>query len=210
MVRYLKYIVAVFGTLGLLIGSFFYYQNRVDISQVFKYKKTIDYAFQKKNCSTPDDIYPCLKVEFISFLKGVSLTGTSMGLKMMFNVMDDVKASTKIYTSKEVKDFNFALYYLEINNLAMDNAYRRYFGFSSLYGGFISSLENYYSKAYVFSDNLIIGLNSSKGIQSLKPSKEKVILQNKFKIIKEQYYSIKEDVERFREAEELKLSHLEK
>lgn len=206
MVRYLKYIVAIFGTIGLLVGSFFYYQNRVDISQVLTYRSTIDFDYQKENCPSKDDVYPCLKTEFSKFLKGVSLTGTSMGLKMMFNVMDELKYASKSYKNDKIKNLSFTLKYLEINNMAMDNAYRRYFGFKSLYGGFISSLENYYSKAYVFSDNLIIGLSSSEGIQSISDEESKALLEKRFENIKASYYRIKEDVERYRETEEHRLS----
>ena len=207
MVRYLKYIVLIFGGIGIIAVSFFYMQNKTDIAQAIKYKGRIDYDYLNKNCKLieKDYLFPCIKAEYEDYLNNVSLTGTSIGLKMVFNVMDEDKARTTLFSSEEIKQLHFSINYIEINNLALQNAYRRYFGFKNLYGGFVSSLEQYYGKAYEFNDNLILGLESADGIKKLKSNEEIQILISRLETAKNDYYRIKNEVQAHLESEFRKL-----
>lgn len=205
MVRYLKYIVIIFGSIGIIAASFFYLQNKTDISMALEYKSKLDYDYLSDTCSSKEYIYPCLKSEFNDYLQHVSMTGTSMGLKMVFTVMDEDKALTKKFKSDDIKNFHFSVNYLEINNLAMNNAYKRYFGFKSLYGGFVSTLEQYYKKAYEFNDNIILGLESVDGIEKVSNPEEVKLLKSRLELAKDDYYKIKNEVQQFLESEFKKL-----
>lgn len=212
MIKYVKYIVLIFGGVGLFAGSFFYMQNKRDIKTALEYKSRIDYDYLKLNCSREreDYLFPCIKKEFEAFLQLVSLTGTGMGLKMVFNVMDEDRARTNFFTSKELKELHFSINYLEINNLALDNAYRRYFGFQGLYGGFIASLKRYYSKGYEFSENIIWGLEGEEGIKKILIAKEKINLEERLDKVKRDFYEIKERAQNFIDEEYIKNSTGEK
>ncbi|MBT4791460.1 MAG: hypothetical protein HON90_07805 [Halobacteriovoraceae bacterium] len=207
MVRYLKWIVIVFGSIGLMTLSFFYLQNKTDISAALDYRSKFDYDYLAKNCSgqAQSYIFPCLKKEFESYLEHVSLTGTSMGLKMVFTVMDQDKLMTNVFSSPEIRDLNFSINYLEINNLAMGNVYKRYFGFAGLYGGFVSSLERYYAKAESFSEHLILGLEGVKGVRQLAESAEKSELEHRLKAVKDEYFRTKEAAHNYMEVEMARL-----
>jgi hypothetical protein len=203
MVRYLKYIILIFGGIGVIAVSFFYMQNKTDISKALEYRGRIDYQYLSENCKVIDKdyLYPCIKAEFADYLNHVSLTGTSMGLKMVFNVMDEDRENTTLFKDENTKQLHFSISYIEINNMALQNAYKRYFGFENLYGGFVSSLEQYYGKAYEFNDNLILGLESAEGIKKLKSDKEIQILRNRLELAKNDYYQIKNEVQEYLESE---------
>lgn len=200
MVRYLKLIIIIFGSIGIIAASFFYFQNKTDISYALEYADKIDYAELAKSC--PDGyIYPCLRDVFESYLAEVSLTGTSMGLKMVFSVMDYDKDRTKRFKSEQHRDLQYSINYLEINNMAIKNPIKRYHGFDSLYGGYIATLTRYYDKAYHFSDNIIIGLEGHEGIKTLNDKALEADLTQQLEVLKNDYYSTKQVVEIFLEAE---------
>ena len=203
MVRYLKYIVLIFGSLGIIIGSFFVYQNRIDISAAMEYNSILDYDHLKSNCDNieKDYYFPCLKDKFAQFLSKVSLTGTNIGMKMVFTVIDEDKGRTTFFETDKQKQIEYTINYLEINNMAIDNVYRRYFGMETMYGGFIASLNKYYEKAYEFSENLIIGLESHEGIKSLSKEEYRQQALSRFQIVKENYYRIKKESQSFIESE---------
>lgn len=207
MVRYLKYIVLVFGGLGIIIASFFFFQNKQDIMRAYAYKDRIDYAYLRNTCEKKvnNSIFLCLKDEFEQYLKKVSLSGTGFGLKMVFNVLEKDKVNSKGFSSSYVKDFTYSLNHLEINNLAMGNVYKRYYGFSFLYGGFISSLNQYYLKANRFNQDIIAGLEGVKGLTLIKDQKEYKKLNDRLRKIKKNYYDIKKEAELFIENEWLRL-----
>lgn len=203
MVRYLKYIVLIFGSLGIIIGSFFVYQNRVDISTAMEYNSILDYENLRKTCLgiEKDYYYPCLKKKFAEFLSKVSLTGTNIGMKMMFTVIDEDKAKTTFFETEKQKQIEYTINYLEINNMAIDNVYKRYFGMETMYGGFIASLNKYYDKAYEFSENLIIGLDSHEGIKSLESKAHQEQANKRFQLVKEEFYRFKQESQDFIESE---------
>jgi len=212
MVKYLKYIVIIFGSIGIAVGSFFYYQNRQDISVAMEYNSILDYDSLKQNClgMQNDYYYPCLKNRFAEYLSKVSLTGTNFGMKMVFTAMDADKANSKQFSDEKQKQIEYSINYLEINNMAIDNAYRKYFGMKNLYGGFIASLNKYYSKAYEFSENLILGLDSHEGIEAITNQELRLESKQRFHIVKERYYTIKHEVEAFIESEAQRLEALAK
>lgn len=193
MIRYLKYIVLVFGTIGISVASFFVYQNRVDVSKAIDYNSIIDYDYLKTHCLNVENdyYYPCLKDKFSEFLGQVSLTGSNIGLRMMFSVMEEDKRKTTHFKTQKLKDLVYTINYLEVNNLTMDNAYQRYFGIKALYGGFLSSLKEFYSRATLFSDDLITGLESPKGISGLESSTDRELLALRLRKVSDNYYSIK-------------------
>lgn len=212
MIRYLKYIVIIFGSIGLLVAGFFYYQNRQDISKAMEYNKILDYDYLVQNCQKVEKnyYYPCLKEKFSQYLSEVSLTGTNMGMKMVFTVMDDDKDHSKIFTNEKFKQIQYSINYLEINNMAIANGYKRYFGMESMYGGFIATLHKFYDEAYDFSDNLIIGLESHEGISAIADEALKKQASERFQLVKEEYYQLKEQVTNFLENESKRLEALSK
>jgi hypothetical protein len=208
MVRYLKLIVIIFGSIGLCIGSFFYLQNKHDISRAIDYKDKIDYEYLVKNCKDVKDSYyfPCLKTVFAEYLEDVSFTGTNIGMKMMFTVMDKDKDNNKYFQSQEIQELHYSINYLEINNMALNNAYRKYFGFSFLYGGFIATLGKNYERGFDFSQNIIIGLEGHDGISKIASQEERQKLTQRLKPVKERFYLIKKEVEDFIDSETQKLT----
>lgn len=206
MVKYLKYIVIVFGGIGLLVGSFFYLQNKRDIEYAWAFEDQLDRENLLKDC--PDGFfYPCIKKEFSSLVTKTSLTGTSMGLKIVFNAMELDKESNQQFSSEQLKDFYYSVFYLEINNLAMAHVYRNYNGYEFLYGGFVGSLPRFYQRAYEFSENIINGLAGPQGTSQLKDSEEKAQLVNSFEQVKNEYFQLKSQVNEFIEKETKKLSN---
>ena len=200
MVRYLKLIVLIFGTIGLIAASFFYLQNKRDIAVAWDYSDKIDYNYLLSQC--PEKyVYPRLKTEFSDYLTKVSLTGTSIGLKMVFTVMDEDKANVDRFPNDKYRDFQYSIHYLELNNLALNNPFKRYHGFKPLYGGYIATLTRFYEKAYHFSDNIIIGLEGHEGIKSLQNAQQQKRLTQQLESIKTDYYQIKQDVEIFLDSE---------
>ncbi len=212
MVRYLKYIVIIFSLIGLLAGSFFFAQNRVDILAAMKYSDKFDYSYLKQNCSreVEDYLFPCIKAQLEEFLTHVSLTGTGIGMKMTFNLIDEDKEKTSIYKNNlDLKNFTYTVNYLEVNNLALDNVYKRYHGFESLYGGYIASLERYYDKGNMFSQNLINGLEGPDGFEKLPKSPELESLKQRFDAAKANFYRIKGESKAFIESEFKRLRAIE-
>ena len=207
MVRYLKLIVIVFGSIGLLIGSFFFLQNKHDILRAFEYNKKIDYTYLKTNCKSVENnyYYPCLKEIFREYLSDVSFTGANIGLKMVFSVMDDDKDNVQNFPNQKNKDFVYSINYLEINNMVLDNAYRKYFGFSFLYGGFIATLKENYSRGFTFSENIILGLQGPKGIKQINDEAKRLKLLRRLEKVKKEFYKIKFEVESFIEKEMKKI-----
>lgn len=203
MVRYLKYIVIIFGCIGILVLGFFGFQNKNDISRAFAFKDKMDYEYLKGECKKVKEIYvyPCLKEVALDYFSKVSITGVGIGMKMAFNVMDEDKVNTNAFSNDIHRDIAFSLNYLELNNFALDAAYRHYFGIEGLYGGFLSSLRQFYKKGYDFSDNLIIGLEGSKGIETIEDPETRANLYARFETLKGQYYQIKTQVESFLEKE---------
>lgn len=175
--------------------------------RVLEYRDKIDYEFLKKECSNEFSVYTCLEKQFEMFLTGVSLTGTSMGLKMVFTVMDDDRAHVeKVITDKNVVNFMYLINYLEVNNLALRNVYQRYFGFSFLYGGFIASVQQYYKKGQRFSQDIITGLEGAEGLILIKEDPRYEELSKRFENVKKNYYQIKSDGQNFLENEWKRIS----
>lgn len=200
MVRYLKLIVLVFGSIGLLFLSFFYFQNKTDINLAFEYKDRIDYDALLEKC-TSEYVYPCMKSEFEEFLSRASLTGISIGLKFVFNIMDIDKEKTPVFKTQNEKDMEFALNYIEINNMALKYANKKYHGFKNLYGGYLATLGRFYDKGYSFSDNLLIGLESSEGLVLIQDEEIKKEMIERLSTLKENYLQIKLSNENFLENE---------
>lgn len=171
------------------------------------YKDKLDFSYLKEQCAitSKESVYPCLKAEFSNYLKGVSLTGTSIGMKFVFTVMDADKDRFKVGRDKKYVDMVYSLHYLELNNLALSHFYKQYFGFSFLYGGFVSSLGQYTKKGYRFSQDIITGLEGSEGLILLKDHAEYDQLKGRFSKIKENYYRTKQEIEDFIEKERAKI-----
>ena len=198
MVRYLKYIIIIFGGLGLLVGSFFYLQNKNDIQRAWSFSHRIDYEYLKKMCQPAKMVYICLEQEFGEFAEQASLTGMGIGMKMAFNVMDRQQA--EMGTSNFNK-FSHSIYYLRLNNLALKHVYKNYFGFKSFYPGFIGSLPRFYQKGFEFSENIINGLEGPEGLQVLESSEEVKSLRRKLEQAKTEYFHTKSQVNDFIEKE---------
>lgn len=208
MVRYLKYIVLVFGGLGLMIGGFFFLQNKHDLATAWEYSSRIDTRFLKQQCRQSPSVIPCLELEFADFAKQASLTGMSIGMKMAFNVIDDEKYKEEIFSNKAYKNVFYSMAHLKINNLALDQVYRNYYGFDVFYPGYIGSLPRFYEEGFEFSENLIHGLQGPEGIEAIKDEALRSAVETDFKLVEERYFSIKNTVNEYIERETNRLEQL--
>ena len=191
MIRYLKYIFLIFGSLALAVIGFFIFQNRKDIQRAWDYKERLGYEHVSAHCPQAQDsyYYPCFKQVFEEYIHEAGLTGVSIGMKLAFNFMDEDKASTDL-DSEKVKEIIYALNYLELNNIAIEQSPRRFYGFRNMYGGYLSSVRDFLDKAKKFSDNLILGLEGGEGLASLSEGEQKQELQKRFKDLKADYEKI--------------------
>lgn len=208
MIRYLKYIVIVFGGLGLTIGGFFFLQNKHDISLAWEYSSKIDTDYLKSECKQGASVIPCLHGEFREFSKQASLTGMSMGMKMAFNVIDEEKFRETIFKNESYKKVFYSLAHLRINNMALDQVYRNYHGFDSLYPGYIGSLPKFYEDGFEFSENIIHGLQGPEGIETIEDEDLRSAVQADFQEVETRYFAIKEAAKKFIETETNRLEQL--
>lgn len=172
MLRFLKYIFLIFGGLALAIMIFFFSNNKNDVMTALEYRRPLSYSGLQESCPEVEKKYfsPCFIERFEEYVSKVGLTGVSIGLKLAFNALEEDKENTTYFENSKIKDINYALNFLVINNLAIDNAYRRFYGFEFTYGGYVLKLQDFYKKAYEFSDNIIEGLESAEGLAALAKS----------------------------------------
>lgn len=205
MLRFLKYIFLIFGGLALAIMTFFFSNNKNDVLTVIEYRGPLSYSGLQETCLNVEKnyFYPCFKERFEDYISKVSLTGVSLGLKLAFNVLDEDKENTSLFEDQKIKDVNYALSYLVINNLAIDNAYRRFYGFEFTYGGYILKLQEFYKKAYEFSDNIIQGLEGDEGIVAIaqKDPQKAQELSKRLNNIKQNYQNVRRKAEAFMQVE---------
>lgn len=204
MIRYLKWIFLIFGGMALLVIGFFGYQNRKDLSLAWDYSDKLDYEYQQKHCkeASKDKYYfPCFKKDFKEYVEKGGLTAIGLGLKMAFNFMDKDKANNQAFETQNERDVAFALNYLELNNMAISQSYLRFNGFKNMYGGYLSSLRDYLDGAKKFSDNLIHGLESDKGIASIKNKETKDRFAKRFASLKSEYERVYSEARGFTENE---------
>lgn len=205
MLRFLKYIFLIFGGLALGIMFFFFSNNKNDVLTAIEYRGPLSYSGLQETCLNVEKkyFYPCFKERFEEYVSKVSLTGVSLGLKLAFNVLDEDKENTTYFKNDKLKDVNYALHYLVINNLAIDNAYRRFYGFEFTYGGYILKLQDFYKKAYEFSDNIIEGLEGKEGIDSIakKDVQQAQMLLKRLEQIKTRYQEVRSKAQNFMRVE---------
>ena len=189
MIRYLKYVFLIFGGLGLSIMAFFYYQNHHDLHLVWDYSDELDYEEIAEDCSKAQGsyYYPCFLEEFKELVEQSGITGISFGLKLAFNFMDEDKATTTLFENEKVKDIEYALNYLEINNLAIRNSYQRFFGIRNMYSGYLSSLRDFLDGAEKFSQNLIDGLDGEDGISSIENDQARERVELRYEEVLSEY-----------------------
>jgi hypothetical protein len=203
MLRFLKYIFLIFGGLALGIMTFFFFNNKNDVLTALEYRSQLSYDGLTETCVDIKDHYhyPCFKQRFSEYVTKVSLTGVSIGLKLAFNAMDEDKENTKITTESKIKDMIYALNYLELNNLAINNAYKRFYGFEFTYGGYVMKLQDFFKKAYEFSDNLLKGLKGEEGLVTLKDESLKLELSERLKDVEKNYHLYKKEADAFMKVE---------
>lgn len=181
MLRFLKYIFLIFGSLALGIMIFFYFQNKEDLGSVWNNRKSISYEVISKEC--PDEHYNCFKERFDAFSSKVSLTGLSLGLKLGFNYLEESKEKSDL----KYKDIEYALRHLELNNTVIKYTNNLFFGFEKLYGGYIGKMIDFLAQAKDFSNNLIIGLTKSEnGIDSVQDIDTKIKFEIRLNRIREE------------------------
>ena len=192
MIRYLKYIFLIFGALALAIIGFFVFQNKKDLGLFFEYRERLSYDHVSQNCPRASDryYYPCFQRVFKEYLEKSGLTGVSVGLKLAFNFMDEDKENSGGFVEPAAKDASYGLNYLEINNMAIDQSYRRFYGFENMYGGYLSSLREFLDGAKKFSDNLIAGLEGEEGLAAVNDPAAKERLQKRFERLRENYKKV--------------------
>ncbi len=200
MIRFLKYIFLVFGLLAISIAGFFAYNNRVDLKRAYAVKNIISFDYAKNNCPEVKEklsSFPCLKLKLDQYFSDVSLTGISIGLKFAFNFLDEDRENSHYEAGEKFKEFIYTLHYLELNNMAIKQSTKRYFGFSFMYSGYIGSLERFSEKSFEFSENLIKGLRSKEGIQVLKEPELVKSLNERLLILEKEYLNYKEETKSF-------------
>jgi hypothetical protein len=203
MLRFLKWIFLVFGGIAVLILSFFYIQNRHDLKLFFETKDTLNYELLANTCLEVNHnyYYPCLENNLKKYLTKVSLTGTSLGLKAAFNFIEEDRVNQKLYITEKQSNIRYALNHLRINNLALDNATKRFFGLEFTYGGYVGKIKDFHIEAKEFSDGIIEGLQGEDGIQSvLDPSKQSEF-SSELSLILSDYKTVQEALKSWVDAE---------
>lgn len=195
MLRFLKWIFLIFGGLGVAILTFFFIQNKHDLSIAWDYKSKLDYEYMQKTCLNIEKkyYYPCFEKKFGEYLGKVSITGMSLGLKMAFNFIDEDKENTTFFASELERDLNYSLHYLALNNKAINSAYQRFFGLEFTYGGFVGKVKDNLEKASSFSDGIIEGLKSEEGITKLNNPVLEEQLHKRLSVLEEQYKIAKQN-----------------
>lgn len=209
MLRFLKWIFLIFGGLAFGILSFFFIQNKHDLKEAWEYRSKLDYTTMKKRCLNVEQEYyfPCFKKEFSKYLERVSITGMSLGLKMAFNFIDEDKKNTKYFESELERDLQYSINYLELNNIAMGQSYKRFFGLKFTYGGFVGKVKDNLEKARAFSSGIIKGLKSKEGITKLNNPILEEQMHVKLAAVEKQFEQKKKDVQAWLDNE---ISMLEK
>ncbi len=191
MIKYLKYILIVFGSLGVLLVGFFYFQNQHDLHTYLSYRNSLSYDDVKANCKSEKEYYyPCFKEKFKEYISKVSITGRSIGLNSAFDFLEEDKKRNKFFSSK-VKDITYSIHYIEINNIVLSKLSSSYFGFEFLRSSFIASVQRFEEKAFEFSENLIFGLESKEGLEKIKEGPFFIELSTQFMKEKKRFFRIK-------------------
>lgn len=205
MLRFLKYIFLIFGSIALAIMIFFYFQNKEDLNIVWNDRHSLDYSNVQSNCQS--EKYLCFKDRFEKFSKKVSITGLSLGLKFAFNYLEEDKEKSSV----EYKNIEFALRHLEINNIVIKYTNHKFHGFKNLYGGYIGKMIDFLDSAKDFSNNLIIGLTKSDdGINSVKDIEKKIKFEIRLNRIREELELQKAKIQKFIDMEVERIQNSQK
>lgn len=205
MLRFLKYIFFIFGSLALGIMIFFYFQNKEDLGTVWENRKSVSYEVIAKEC--PKNQYDCFKNSFDRFSSKVSLTGLSLGLKLGFNYLEESKENSNL----KYKDIEYALRHLELNNTVIKYTNNRFYGFEKLYGGYIGKMIDFLAQAKDFSNNLIIGLTKTdEGIESVKEIEKKIEFEIRLNRIREELDLQSNKIQKFINIEVARIEKLQK
>ena len=167
MLRFLKWIFLIFGGIALCIMTFFFIQNKHDLGVAWDYKNRLNYNVIKENCKSGQNYnYPCFKNEFETYIKEVSLTGISIGLKFAFNFMEEDKTNIEdLKGGEKEKEIVYSLNHIELNNIALRNTYRRFFGFKFTYGGFVGKIQENLERSTYFADGILVDCKEKKGFR---------------------------------------------
>lgn len=196
MLRFLKYIFLIFGSIALAIMIFFYFQNKEDLNVVWDNRNELEYVNIQKDCKK--QAYECFKEKFEDLSKKVSITGLSLGLKLAFNYLEEEKEKSTV----EYKDIEYALRHLEINNIVIKYTNHKFHGFKNLYGGYIGKMVDFLASAKDFSNNLIIGLTrSDAGITSVKEIDKKIKFEIRLNRIREELKTQETKIQTFIDKE---------
>lgn len=203
MLRFLKWIFLVFGTLGVLILIFFYIQNRHDLHMYLNNRSELSYDSVVETCGGIEKSYyaPCFTEKFSKYLDKVSLTGTSLGLKTAFNFLEEDKLKNKFYENENEKNIRYGLDFLILNNLAIKNSILRFYGLEFTYGGYVGKVKDFIESGRIFSTGIIEGLKSKQGIDSLDDSPRKTAYKNELSQIIKNYEEINQVVDAWLKSE---------
>lgn len=203
MLRFLKWIFLIFGGLALGIMTFFFIQNKHDLTMAFEHRTQLNYSGMKQTCLNieKDYYFPCFKKSFTKYLEKVSMTGMSLGLKMAFNFVDDDKANTKFFNSEIERDLTYSLHYLEINNLAIAQSYKRFFGLEFTYGGFVGKVQDNLERASKFAEGIVKGLKGKDGITKLNNPILEEQMYTKLSKLEDEFAQKKQEVESWLKVE---------
>lgn len=188
----------------------FFLHNKSDIVESFKARGSLDYTAMKESCPVTEtsSYVDCFFIQIEEFMKKRSLTGVSVALNWGFEFLEEDKKNSKQFEDGIIKDVFYSLQYLKLNNLALKYAKNSFQGFNFLYGFYLSGLYDFYSKAFDFSDNMIKGIESTDGLIKIDDEPQKNEFNESFQNLKNDYHSLKDEVENFLEKEKLRLSNV--
>lgn len=135
----------------------------------------------------PKDPYQCYLKEYREYMGLVGLTGLSIGLKKSFNFLDELKQyQTQGRTDlPEEIPLEYALYYLEINNIALSQTLRRYHGYDFMRGGNYSSYRDFFKKSFAFADELVLEIDKMPYLFQYDGPSELSLMKKKKELISE-------------------------
>lgn len=203
----------IFITFALLfmfsMAGIFFVHNKTDILNAWEARGKYSYRHMTQTClEVKDKVYaPCFLKKVEEFFKSVSLTGVSVGVSFGLEFMEEDKKNSERYPEGIQRDIQYALYYLELNNLALDYANKQFLGIKAFYGFFLSALYNYYSKAFEFSEDMIKGLESDEGLLKIEDEALRQKFTQRFKALKERYLDLREEKENWLEKEKNRLEN---
>ena len=111
--------------------------------------------------------------------------------------------------SNTEKDILYSLNHLKINNLALHNITKQFFGLEFTYGGYVGKIKDFYDEGVDFSNGIIEGLKGAEGFVKLNDPVKQEFYSNELSLIEANLVAAKENVQAWLDSEikRLKAKH---